>query len=194
MEIEYEATFTDVDKDEVRAKLKEVGAELQREEYLQKRTVFNLPKSNEIKGGWLRVRDEGDKITMSLKIVDGENIEDQKEVCLTVDDYAAAESLLMTLGAERKAYQETKRELWLLDGVEVTIDTWPFLEPFVEVEGTNKEIVRSVSEKIGFDWGAAKFCAVDTLYSERYGLSMSEINNDTPEILFEMENPFINRG
>jgi adenylate cyclase class 2 len=193
MEIEYEATFTDVDKDEMRQKLTQVGAELKREECLQKRTVFNLPKANEIKGGWLRVRDEGDKITMSLKIVDGEKIEDQKEVCLTIDDYAAAESLLATLGCEWCAYQETKRELWLLDGVEVTIDTWPFLEPFVEVEGASEEVVRVVSQKLGFIWEQAKFCSVDTLYNEKYEISLDVINNHTPKIVFDMENPFLKK-
>jgi adenylate cyclase, class 2 len=190
MKIEYEATFTNIDKGEVRSRLTEAGAKLIKEEFLQKRTVFNLPKNNEIEGGWLRVRDEGDKITMSLKVVNGERIEDQKEICLKVDDYEQAELLFTTLGAEKKAYQETKRELWILDGVEVTIDTWPFLEPFVEVEGPTEEEVKSVSHKLGFEWGKAKFCAVDTLYSEKYGISTHRINNQTPEILFDMKNPF----
>lgn len=190
MKIEYEATFVNINKEGVRSRLKEVGAKLIKEEFLQKRTVFNLPKNNEIKGGWLRVRDEGDKITMSLKVVDGKEIENQKEVCLIVDDYQQAELLLTALGADKKAYQETKRELWILDEVEVTIDTWPFLEPFVEVEGKDNDVVRAVSEKIGFKWDEAKFCAVDTLYSEKYGISTHQINNETPKILFEMKNPF----
>jgi len=36
-----------------------------------------------------------------------------------------------------------------------------------------------------------KFSAVDTLYSEEYGISEDRINNHTPEILFGGENPFI---
>jgi adenylate cyclase class 2 len=65
MNIEYEATFVDIDKKEVRNRLRKAGAELIRPEFLQKRVVFHLPKSHEIKGGWLRVRDEGERITMS---------------------------------------------------------------------------------------------------------------------------------
>jgi adenylate cyclase class 2 len=86
MNIEYEAKFLNINKDKIRAKLKEIGANLVQAEILQKRMVFELPKGHEIKGGWLRVRDEGDKITMSLKVVAGEKIEDQKEVCLKVND------------------------------------------------------------------------------------------------------------
>lgn len=191
MNIEYEATFTNINKDEVRKKLADSGANLVRKEFLQKRAVFLLPKGNEIKGGWLRVRDEGDKITMSLKIVDGNKIHDQKEIMLKVDNFEEAKKFLVVIGCEEKAYQESKRELWKLDDVEITIDEWPFLESFVEVEGTSEEVVKAVSEKIGFNYNKAKFCAVDTLYSEKYGIEKERINNDTPKILFEMANPFI---
>lgn len=191
MEIEYEATFTKVDKAKMRVKLKELGAKLMREEFLQKRTVFNPPKSNPIEGGWIRVRDEGDKVTMSLKIVNGAKIEDQKESCVIVDSYTEAELFLKTIGCEWCAYQETKRELWVLDDAEVTIDTWPFLEPFVEVESTSEKKVKAVSEKLGFEWSKAKFCSVDTLYNEKYGTPIEVINDHTPKIIFDMKNPFI---
>lgn len=191
MQVEYEATFTDIDKGEIRNRLLSVGANLEREEFLQRRTVFHLPVGNDIKGGWVRVRDEGDKITMSVKVVDGSGIEDQKESCLVVDNYQEAETFLQVIGCTRKSYQETRRELWRLDEAEVTIDTWPFLEPFIEVEGASEAVVKAVSEKLGMNWNLAKFCAVDVLYAEKYGISTDQINNKTPEILFEMENPFV---
>lgn len=190
MHIEYEAVFTSIDPVQTRSVLQQSGAQLVRPEFMQTRSVFTLPEGRDSKSGWARVRDEGDKITMSVKSVIGEGIESQKEACVTVHSFTEAESLLIALGCVRKAYQETKRELWQLDGVEVTIDTWPFLEPFVEVEGKSEEVVRAVAEKLGFDWGQAKFCAVDTLYSEKYDISVDQINNRTPKIVFEMDNPF----
>ena len=191
MEIEYEATFINVDKDEVRAKLKDIDAKLVKSEFLQKRVVFNLPKDNEIKGGWMRVRDEGDKITMSLKIVDGDKIHDQKEICLKIDNFDNAVQLLEMLGCQKKAYQESKRELWLISDVEVTIDEWPFLEPFVEVEGKSEEIVKIVSEKLGFDYSQAWFCPIGTIYSKKYNIPEDVINNQTPKIVFGDKNPFV---
>lgn len=191
MNIEYEATFERVDKDVVREQLRLSGAELKRPEFLQKRVVFNLPSGHEIPGAWLRVRDEGDKVTMSLKIVDGDRIEDQKEICVTVNDFDATVHLLSLLGAQRKAFQETKRELWLLDGVEITIDEWPFLEPFVEVEGSSEEQVKSVAKKIGFDYSQALFCSTDTLYARKYGFDEDRFNNQTELVVFDMENPFV---
>lgn len=191
MNIEYEATFIPVEKADIRARLQAAGATLVRPEYMQRRTVFHLPKGHEIEHGWLRVRDEGDKVTMSLKVVDGDKITDQKEVCITVSDYQESILLLEKIGCRFKAFQESKRELWTLDGVEITIDEWPFLDPFIEVEGKSENEVKSVSEKIGFDWDRAKFCAIGKLYKEKYGVSLDEINNNTPRIVFGEKNPFI---
>lgn len=193
MNIEYEATFTNVNKEKIRQKMRQLKAMLIKPEFLQKRVVFSLPKGRRIKGSWLRVRDEGDKITLSLKIVDGNKIEDQKEICLEVDDFNKAVELLTAIGCQNKTYQETKREIWQLDKVEVTIDEWPFLEPFVEVEGRSEKEVRAVSEKIGFDYKKALFCAIGKLYSLKYGLAQDIIDNHTPLIVFNGKNPFIKK-
>ncbi len=194
MDIEFEATFTDVDKDAIRKLLEEKGAELVRPEFMQRRIVLSLPSGHEIKGGWLRVRDEGNKTTLTLKIVDGDQIENQKEVSLKIDDFSQAETLLTMMGCKKNAYQESKRELWKLDDVEITIDEWPFLEPFVEVEGKSKQAVQDLSAKLGFDFDKALFCAVDKLYALKYNISEDVVNNQTPEITFDGENPFENRA
>jgi adenylate cyclase class 2 len=189
MNIEYEATFININKEEIREKLKAVGAKLVKKEFMQKRHVFSLPKNHKLKNGWLRVRDEGDKITMSLKDM-GSKIDEQKEICLTVDSYKEAVNLIEDLGFPSKAYQESLRELWLLDSAEVTIDTWPFLEPIVEIEGDSEFLIKNVSEKLGFNWNKAKFCGADTLYSEKYNVTEDKVNNHTPKLVFNMKNPF----
>ena len=55
------------------------------------------------------------------------------------------------------------------------------------------QAVKQVAEKIGFEWRQAKFCAVGSLYAEKYGVSEDRINNQTPKIVFEMENPVIKK-
>jgi adenylate cyclase, class 2 len=190
MDIEYEAKFLNVNKDEMRQRLTKVRAKLVRPEYLQKRAPFHLPKEKRSKDAWLRVRDEGDKITLSLKMVDGEGIEGQKEICLEIDNFDNAVKLLEAIGCQSKSYQETKRELWKLDGADVTIDEWPFLEPFVEVEGASEGVVKAVSEKLGFNYADALFGGVGKLYKLKYGIHPDEVNN-LPKIVFDMKNPFI---
>ena len=193
MEIEYEATFLEINKEEVREKLRENGARMIKKEFLMKREVFDLPKGHEIRGGWLRIRDEGDKITMSLKIIEGnvvsDNISNQKEVCLEIDNFENARIFLEKIGCIKKAYQESKRELWELDNVEITIDEWPFLEPFIEIEGKNEEDVKKATKKLGFNYKDAFFGSADFLYAKKYGVH-EDIVNDTPIIVFEEKNPF----
>ena len=190
MDIEYEAKFLNIGKEDIRRRLARAGAKLVRPEYLQRRIPFDLPGSKRSKHAWLRVRDEGNKITMSLKMVDGDKIEDQKEIQLEVNSFDDTVRLLAAIGCQQKSYQETKRELWMLDGVEVAIDEWPFLEPFVEIEGPSEAAVKNTSGKIGFDYGKAVFGAVGKLYKMKYDIYPDEVNH-LPKIVFDMKNPFI---
>ena len=194
MDIEYEASYLNIDKDEVRQRLKSPGAKLVKPEFLQRRWVWHFPKGYEIYGSWIRVRDEGDKITMSIKIVDGRKLEDQKEVMIEVDNFDRAREILNLLGCQERAYQETKRELWHLDDAEITIDEWPFLEPFVEVEAVSEEIIKIVSKKLNFDYTQAKFGSVDFFYADKYNISIEVFNDQTPLLTFEMKNPFIKKS
>lgn len=188
MKIEFEATFIDVDLDEIRRLLKELGARLVRPETLMKRVVFFPPVK--IEGGWLRVRDEGDKVTMSLKQVLGDKIHDQKELELEINSFEDGVKMLEMIGAKKKAYQESKRESWIYDvpdggQVKVDIDTWPGLNPHVEVEGENAEDVRMVSDKLGFDYAKAIHGAVDVIYGIKLGIPAAVINDQISELTFD---------
>ncbi len=194
MDIEYEASFANIDKDDMRRKLTEVGASLVRPEFLQTMLVYGLPKEDVVKNSWIRLRSDGEIHTLSLKAVVGDKISDQKEVEFTVSDMDKGALFLETMGCAKKAEQEKKREIWECDGAEVTIDEWPFLEPFVEIEAGSEEVVRTIAEKLGFNWNEAIFNSVDAQYSSKYNITIDAVNNSTPKIVFEMENPFVNRN
>lgn len=191
--VEYEATFYPVERDEMRQRLLDSGAELIREDFMQTRVCYDVPESCVWDQAFLRVRDEGEKITLALKGIhtsDGSSaIESQKEVEVQVDSFEKAEEFLMTLGFRKKSYQESRREMWQLDGVEVVIDEWPWIEPFVEVEGVSEEAVKVASEKLGFSWDQAIFGNVTLLYGKVYGASFADVN-ECPQFLFEGDNPF----
>ncbi len=189
MDIEYEATFAKINKKEIKKKLKEAGAILEKNEFLQKRIAFESPDGD--KNSWFRVRNEGDKITMSYKKVDGDKIENQKEICLQVDSYFKAIKLLKQLGCKQKSYQETKREIWKINEVDICIDEWPYLEPFLEIEANSEEEVKKVAKILNLDYSRAIFGGVDTLYSKKYGIPLEVINGQTKRITFDDKNPFI---
>jgi adenylate cyclase class 2 len=191
MDTEWEAKFLDIDKEHLRKKLQDLGAKLVKPETLYKRSVFFLPTGHAIEGGWLRVRDEGDKITMSLKVTANGKIDAQKEVMVEVDNYDKAYQLLTEIGCVMKAYQETKREIWELNGVEITLDEWPYLEPYLEIEGESEDVVKGVAEKLGFDYAKAVFGAADQVISKKYNIPEEVINDKIPRIVFNEENPYL---
>lgn len=193
MKTEYEATFWPIDKSTMRQKLASVGALLVYPERTMRRANFNLPPSEAIPNPeriWGRLRDEGDKITMSIKRVTGDTIEDQKEAEVIIDSLERGREFMLAFGCYEKSYQETKRELWELDGVEIMLDEWPFLDPFIEIEGGSEAEVRAVSEKLGFDYSRAHFGNVGDFYIQIYGVTFDQIYNHTPRLVFGDPLPF----
>lgn len=192
MRTEWEATFWPVGKDDARKRLTSVGAVRTREDRLMRRVNLYLPEGAEIRG-FARVRDEGGRITLSVKDMSGTKMDEQKESEVVVDSFEEAEDLLRALGCRDKNYQETRREEWSMDNVSICIDEWPFLEPFVEIEGESEEAVRTVAKRLGFAWEEARFCSADRLYAERYGVEPSFVNQGIPRLTFGMEDPFKNQ-
>ncbi len=185
MKNEIEAQFLDIDKDIVRAKLREIDAKLEKPEVLMRRVVFYTGEHS-----FARVRDEGDKIVMTYKNVsDDHSILGTKEVNIEVNSYDDAILFLKGCGLKIKAHQETKREIWKIGEVEICIDTWPWIPTFVEVEGPTETSVWETARKLGLSKDQAKFGSVDTTYQHYYGVEPDIVNLHTPEILFDMEPP-----
>ena len=185
MKNEIEAQFLDINTDDIRAKLKEIGAELKKPEVLMRRVVFNTGEHS-----FARVRDEGGEIVMTYKNVsDDSSILGTKEVNLKVNDYSDAILFLKGCGLKIKARQEAKRGIWKFNGVEICIDTWPWIPTFIEIEGPTEESVWQTAEALGLDKAQAKFGSVDTTYQHYYGVDPDVINFHTPEIAFDIDLP-----
>ena len=68
MHTEIEAKFLDIKADVLRARLQMLNAKLVNSERVMKRRNFDFADKRLQKiGGWVRVRDEGDKTTLSYK-------------------------------------------------------------------------------------------------------------------------------
>ncbi len=179
MQTEIEAKFLNIESDKIRAKLKEIGAVLKYPERLMKRKVFDYPDERLKKeGAWVRVRDEGDgKITLSYKKLIDRTLHGTKEITLDVSDFETMCDFLQACGFDSKSYQETKREKWMLGKSEITIDTWPWIPTFVEVESETEEDVREVSKLLGFDWAKALHGSVETVYQALFDVTEDEIDS-----------------
>lgn len=183
MKNEIEATFLAVDKDSMRKKLKDSGFSLKTAEYLMRRKTFDFSKIAPGKNKWGRVRQESNKVTMTVKEVRGSGINDTYEAEVVVNDFDAAAAVFEACEIPAKSFQENNREVWVRGDIEATIDTWPGLKPFVEIEGATEELVRAVASELGLKFEEAVFGSIDLVYEKEIGIPAKEIIV-LPEITF----------
>lgn len=173
---EIEAKFLDVDVPALIARLDSLGAE-KIGGYSYKRKLFDFPDGRlGAVNAWVRLRDEGEKIVITYKQRFGDADDHQSggtnEIETTVGDFAAAEKILNALGLEEKIYKENKRVRFMLDGVEIDIDSWPLIPTYVELEGKSWGAVQAVSEKLGFDFAKHTRGSNREIYA-KYGIDES---------------------
>ena len=179
MNLEIEATFLEIDKAELRAKLEAIGARLVRPEILMRRIVFDISKH-----AFARVRDEGDRIMLTYKNHHDNTLTGTEEINVEVSDYDNTIAILKACGLHAKSDEDSYRESWRLDEVEIDIDTWPWIPSYVEIEGPSPEKVQAVAAKLGFDMKDAIIGSVDEVYKLYYDVTSDDINFGLSEIKF----------
>ncbi len=188
---EFEAKFFPVNKDKYRQRLKSIGATLVLPERKMRRAVIDGRFHPEFKCDYIRVRDEGNLIRLSAKThaEQGGKVSDQKEIDVTVSDYDKTLKILELMNYKAERYQESLRETWQCQGAEITIDTWPGLEPYSEIEAPSEEQVKEIAIKLGFNWNKKIITAAIEIFAEVYNLPIDQALEMTSNITFE-NNPF----
>ena len=158
---ENEVRVLDIDVDQFVSLLKERGATYA-DTYFQRRYVYDL-KPKQV-GKWLRLRTNGKEVTLTIKHIESNKIDGTKELEIVVSDFDITYSILKELGYQEKGYQENKRIRYLLNGVEIDIDSWPHVPTFVEFEGNSPSVVMDVVKKLGFDENQITTLDVDSIY------------------------------
>ena len=99
---------------------------------------------------WLRLRDDGRRVTLAYKQVTSEAIDGTREIEIGVDDFATTDALLTLIGRPSRSYQETRRVGFVLDGAELEIDFWPRIPPYLEIEAGSRDEVVRVAGRLGY--------------------------------------------
>ncbi|MDD3645932.1 MAG: class IV adenylate cyclase [Candidatus Gracilibacteria bacterium] len=185
MKTEYEVVFMNINIEEMKSKIKSLGGKLVKENTLMKRVVFEVPGNK--RGSYLRVRDEGDKITCTYKEEKSGDLDIHSisELETMVGDFQEMVNIFRKLGLKEKSYQETYREVWEIDHeIEIMLDIWPGLNPYIEIEGENEKVVKKYCELLGFDYDNGIFGSSFQIYEKELGLDYDYINS-LKEITFE---------
>ena len=171
MNTEYEVKILDIDVDSIKKTLDWLGVR-----YLwkvdQQRYVYDFNPVNPNK--WLRLRKKWDKVELTMKEMSDDSITGTKELEIGVDSFEKTHALLWELWYFEKAYQENTRESYILDWVEIEIDSWPLIPSYLEIEWNSVEEVEKIVRKIWFSMTYTTSINTNKVY-KKHGIDLDKI-------------------
>lgn len=184
---EFEVKFYPIDKVVYRKLLMDKGAKCTAPERKFRRWMISRYDYPQLTCDYIRVRDESGVVRLSAKTHASAagTVSDQKEIDVVVNSYDDTVALLTTMGYTRYSYQETMRETWMLDGAEITIDTWPGLSPFTEIEARSEDEVKTCAKKLGYAWNEKIITSVIELYMSEYSIDRNAVLENMRNLTFE---------
>lgn len=146
VEIEKKYRLSKNQRDEVLARLPQIGATRKGEDF-EVNTLYS-GESLEVGRSVLRLRRIGKLgiLTFKQRFPSNSDIKHQREDETRVDDPDAMEAILEALGFEPALVYEKRRETWTLGKTEIVIDELPF-GLFMEIEGAEPDI-REIESKL----------------------------------------------
>ncbi len=172
MHIEYEARALDINKKEIEEKLIKMGAQKVADfDYRRKVYDFN-PKTNH---KWIRLRTDGTTTTLTIKEYVENSIDGTREMEIKVSSFEETDKILNELGYVAHTYQENKRTRYNLNGVELDIDTWPYIPTYLEIEGKDEEDVLNTAKLLGIDKSKITTLDVQSVFKEFYKIDIKDV-------------------
>lgn len=171
MNKEYECSILNINVKDIETKLTNLGAK-KIESNLFKR--YTYPIDSSFKNRFMRLRSNGTKTTLTIKDKSKpKGIGSVGELEFEVEDFDKAKEFLDILGYKSTYYQENIKIIYLLDNVEISIDKWPMIPAYIEIEGKNELSVTNMIKKLGFDKSDICLDKVSEIYT-KYGINIHD--------------------
>ncbi len=179
---EYEVRVPEINVDNIINKLNNLDAKLVSDS-LQKRYVYDFHPASENR--WIRLRTNGKETTLTIKEILSDKVDGTKETEVNINntDFDTMNEILVKLGYIPKSYQENRRIKYNLNGVEVDVDFWPLIPPYLEIEGKSKDDVYDTLNSLDIPIDYATSLDVQRLFKEKYGINL----RDYKELILEDE-------
>lgn len=175
MDKEIEIRILNIDKEKFIKNITKLGAK-KASESLQKRYVYDFKPSALNK--WIRLRTNDKKTTLTIKeVLDKNVIDGTNELEIIVSDFDKTNLILKELGYTPRNYQENYREIYYLNKVEISIDTWPLIPTYVELEAKKEKDIKSLLKLIDYEEENLTTFDVTSIYNDIYGIDVMSIKN-----------------
>ena len=182
---EFEAKFLNIDITDIKKKLRENGAKKIHDPLKFYRLIFKRCEEKGDKPGFVRIRDEGKKITMTTKIFNDKNFPEEHELTIN-ESFEKGCEFLRAIGIEEKSYQETMREKWSHPlAHEITFDIVPGLPIYMEIDCTSEANLNKLVSLLDLDKTHMKYGSFDKTYTEYYDIPSDNIIHKTPSLTFK---------
>lgn len=178
---EFEIKVLDIDTRKITQKLTAQGfAPLPVQNF--RRHVYRLAGND---NAWIRLRTNGVQTTLTYKEYQSDAIDGVQEIEVVVDDFAATHELLQKSGLVSATYQENRRTLFQKSNasIEISIDEWPHIPPYLEIEGASELEVSSYLELLELADQEKTSAPTSEVYA-RYGLALDKF----PVLTFDSSN------
>jgi predicted adenylyl cyclase CyaB len=144
MPLEYEYQFFNYDKSTIIKSIKKIGFK-NKGQFIFRIMLFSHPLNTP--GSYIRIRDEGYRITLTYKTKDPKsNFENEDEVL--IDNFDNGVKILFGLGCKKKFYYEKIREIWSVNDNEIIFDINPGAPERMEIETSNKKDLDALTKHL----------------------------------------------
>ena len=132
----------------------------------------------EDKNKWIRLRTNGKKSSLTIKEISSDNIDGTRESEIEVSSFDTTHSMLKELWYQHKSYQENKRESYILDDVNIEIDSWPMIPTYLEIEWKSEKSILDIVIKLWYNINDVTSINTKRVYNH-YGINLEEHKNLT---------------
>lgn len=177
MDTEFEIKVLDINVEVAKQTLESLGFKAQ-PTITFRRYVYDVSEQPKM---WLRLRTDGVKTTLTLKKFESDTIDGMKELEFKLDDFDTANKLVTELGFTNCKYQENRRTNYVSEAydAEISIDEWPKIPTYLEIEAKSEAIVQELLAKLNTDKLPTTSQPTDAVY-KKYDLDI----NSYPSLSF----------
>ena len=175
MQIEHELKFLVPEPTAVLERLTRQGGTLAAPRQLLRRCVFFIPASPY--EDFIRLRDEGERVTLTYKRMTTDGVLEEEE---RVQSFEVTRNLLQHMRLTFSSYQENFRTTYMLGQAMITLDEWPGIPPFLEIEAPDPTTLLQTAAWLDLDPQQGIVGSVGVVY-RRFRIDLDHF----PEVTFQ---------
>ncbi len=173
---EIEVRFLNVNANELKQKLKILGAKDLGEDFLEEIIFYDKELEWEKeKRKFVRLRKQKGNVSLTYKYRHEESATGTEEIEFQVSDLKKAKALLENIGLVASREQEKKRHSFELNKTRFDFDILPTVPCYLEIEASSEQELKEGAALLGLDWSQAIMEDPRKMVEKRYNIPIGRL-------------------